>query len=600
MTISLWIKTNSPTGNDVIIANGEGADESFILTYHNDGSAKFRAWITLGSYYGETVNTIPFNDGNWHLLTIVYNGADSDAYIYLDGVFVSPHGAGSFATIRSTNNNLVFGAHPSNQLSSNFNGNLDEVSFWTRVLMYEEIQQLYNNGNGITYPSNKPPTVQPQPDIFINDGEIIAVEVESTDPEDDTLTYSISPEGYFTQNGNIFTWDTTGFSQPFEQIFTIEVRDSYGNSAHESFIVNINNATDLTFHNAEEDIIFSDETPIKNQEIAITSLFYNELEINPDTIEVGFYDDGNLISIDTINTNLKSPQTLEDSYFAQAEWTPTTEGTHNICVRLDPNNQIEEGDEDNNEACRSIEVQLLPDLVITSDNIGFTNPSPYQGQQIQILAMLNNIENIPTGQFTVLFALDDITNIIEERTISMDADSTKTLMVPWTAQAGIHTIYIIVDYYNEIPELDKSNNQALKQIIVSQLSDFLADFDSDGDIDSDDNYHMQTCLCKGADINNDGSTNLIDMALVKSKDGCSMSDPNCAKADYNGDGSVNLIDMSAVKSKDGCLPYNPPRDCTNADLNLNGYVNLADNKLFMQCLGLPNEPPTQQCIDLFS
>ena len=59
-------------------------------------------------------------------------------------------------------------------------------------------------------------------------------------------------------------------------------------------------------------------------------------------------------------------------------------------------------------------------------------------------------------------------------------------------------------------------------------------------------------VCIRADVNLDGQTNLIDMSLVKSLNGCTLTnDEVCQRADVNLDGQTNLIDMSLVKSLNG-------------------------------------------------
>src|SRR3989338_7480320 len=64
----------------------------------------------------------------------------------------------------------------------------------------------------------------------------------------------------------------------------------------------------------------------------------------------------------------------------------------------------------------------------------------------------------------------------------------------------------------------------------------LDDIDGDGEIDG-----------IVGDVNGDGSSNLIDMAFVKSKNG----DNSDLRFDTNLDGGVNLIDMALVKSLNG-------------------------------------------------
>ena len=103
--------------------------------------------------------------------------------------------------------------------------------------------------------------------------------------------------------------------------------------------------------------------------------------------------------------------------------------------------------------------------------------------------------------------------------------------------------------------------------------------------------------CWKADANGDGSVNLIDMSLVKSKDGCAVSEGNCWAYDINSDGNVNLIDMSLVKSMDGCvieLQLSPVEDCFWFDADLDGDVDGADEALFYSCKNGAIQEPCQR------
>src|SRR3989344_4261919 len=73
------------------------------------------------------------------------------------------------------------------------------------------------------------------------------------------------------------------------------------------------------------------------------------------------------------------------------------------------------------------------------------------------------------------------------------------------------------------------------------------------------NQNLQTERCGFfSDVNLDGNVNLIDFALVKSKNGCTNigdynynNDAACFRSDVNRDGQVNTIDMALVKSQGG-------------------------------------------------
>jgi len=71
--------------------------------------------------------------------------------------------------------------------------------------------------------------------------------------------------------------------------------------------------------------------------------------------------------------------------------------------------------------------------------------------------MLHNLENIATENFKLTFLLDN-TEVIAEIQTSLEALQTKTLTPTITAVEGYHEIYVYADYYNDIEELDETNN----------------------------------------------------------------------------------------------------------------------------------------------
>jgi len=101
-----------------------------------------------------------------------------------------------------------------------------------------------------------------------------------------------------------------------------------------------------------------------------------------------------------------------------------------------------------------------------------------------------------------------------------------------------------------------------------------------------------------ADVNLDGKVNLIDMAFVKSKDGCNVSDyENCGRFDINGDGSVNLIDMALVKSLNGCVPQ-VQQFCVDTDGGKNyftkGTLTNSSGTFDDKCEGLTGDGLSEQ------
>jgi hypothetical protein len=83
-------------------------------------------------------------DGNWHYAVYTFNG--SAHKLYLDNVLVSSNNY-SLNTIDNNQPYMIFGG--STYASSDYNGKLDDIGIWDRVLTNEEISKLFNPTLGL-------------------------------------------------------------------------------------------------------------------------------------------------------------------------------------------------------------------------------------------------------------------------------------------------------------------------------------------------------------------------------------------------------------------------------------------------------------------
>src|SRR5262249_41498008 len=97
---------------------------------------------------------------NWHHVLGTYTSSGGGTVkIYVDGVQDGTNTAGG--SMGSDTAYLAFGSFIANHSASGakYNGNLDELGFWNRVLSGSEITQLYNSGAGLTSPSTTSPAI---------------------------------------------------------------------------------------------------------------------------------------------------------------------------------------------------------------------------------------------------------------------------------------------------------------------------------------------------------------------------------------------------------------------------------------------------------
>jgi len=119
----------------VLVSTGNGADAStFRLRITGTGTLQMR----IGG--GNLVTSGGFNDGNWYHVVYTYSGSGGESIVYIDGAFNSTKlgetynlvGAGALQVAAQTATAL-------------FDGDIDGVRFYDRVLTPTEVTALNNN-----------------------------------------------------------------------------------------------------------------------------------------------------------------------------------------------------------------------------------------------------------------------------------------------------------------------------------------------------------------------------------------------------------------------------------------------------------------------
>ncbi len=119
-------------------------------------------------------------------------------------------------------------------------------------------------------------------------------------------------------------------------------------------------------------------------------------------------------------------------------------------------------------------VSGLVDLEVTSRNIVTTPTEPEEGDLVILEASVENKGQEPAYDVTVeIFDGDpdlggtQIGSAVNIETI--DKDSSRSAMVAWdtTGKSGAHDIFVRVDYANTLFELDEQNNNATREVFVT-------------------------------------------------------------------------------------------------------------------------------------
>jgi subtilase family serine protease len=179
------------------------------------------------------------------------------------------------------------------------------------------------------------------------------------------------------------------------------------------------------------------------------------------------------IKVDLLELSV-TPSTVDiaphKSKDVRATWRPDSEGTYQIAVIIDKDNEIMEAIENNNEISKNI--SFYPDLVIDTKYIHLSNWHPQEQEKVTVTVELRNDGTADViKSFKVIFYLGDpgdkhiIATIKITEVIEMDDYIEVT--TEWTAtHAGTYEIYVWADAENVIQELVEGNNVASVNITV--------------------------------------------------------------------------------------------------------------------------------------
>lgn len=279
---------------------------------------------------------------------------------------------------------------------------------------------------------------------------------------------------------------TTNFAAGDHELYVIADKTNLiheSNEANNIAIVGLtvgNGWLDLTVKS--EEMTFTPPLPKEGDMIDITADIRNEGEAAADNVLVRFY----LEDPDAGGTQIAPATVISIPHIAARgmmkviqPWNSTGhEGSNNIFVLVDPLNTILEIKESNNKTFRTIQVASKttgPDFTVSS-GINITPQAPVTGGTITITAVISNIGIKDANNVTVEFSIGDPevggTLIIGSQTIPFIAQGgTATAQITWNTSgfSGNYEIYAKADPFNEIVELNETNNTAHQPLTITAL-----------------------------------------------------------------------------------------------------------------------------------
>ncbi len=217
-----------------------------------------------------------------------------------------------------------------------------------------------------------------------------------------------------------------------------------------------------------EDIYLSTNSPGAGEQITVTATVTNQGNTASGSTNLIYYSNGNGIGESPV-PEMEAGKSEEISF----SWTPETESTAEISAKVDEENLVEEGNEDNNVKTAgfiTFKKENLPDLIINSINHP-QYPSPGKPKTIGISVINNGAAS--SGETKLMLYIDgrparewDIPGLS-----GGESDYKSYTWIP--ILEGSAEIKAVVDENNQVTESDEENNEKTATITVA--IDFLPD-----------------------------------------------------------------------------------------------------------------------------
>lgn len=147
---SFWFRPQAQINNPgFVLARSKGGIDStsYLFQYYNN-TIEFVMYNTAG--VGKVIGKSGIVPGYWYHVVGVFNKSMGKLELYIDGNKENEIDGWS-GNVYTGNTNTFF-AQDERGVTYRYKGEIDEVGYWEKALSQTEITELYNSGNGLTYP----------------------------------------------------------------------------------------------------------------------------------------------------------------------------------------------------------------------------------------------------------------------------------------------------------------------------------------------------------------------------------------------------------------------------------------------------------------
>jgi hypothetical protein len=213
LTLSTWVRPEPGTGGyqGVIMHGGPNVDTYALYIHPGQKSISFKTSGTTSSWTSIS-NIHELWDGNWHHLSVTYDGEQK--VIYLDDVVLATVGASGIIESGEGYNLLIGTGRDQTPASLLYKGLIDEARIYNRALSGTEISALYNLAKEGALAANQSQDVSGNT-IFFNSGistgnDLLEILDASIYPNPTNGIFTVRANNLTSENCEITLFSMTG------------------------------------------------------------------------------------------------------------------------------------------------------------------------------------------------------------------------------------------------------------------------------------------------------------------------------------------------------------------------------------------------------
>lgn len=152
ISISAWVKLES--NSSVMTIAGKWASSNLSFLFYIAGNELIWRSGDSGSNNAEADGAFTWSLGTWYHVAVTYSSGA--VTLYVNGADITVDGTGLGTSIYNGTAPFIIGSNANNPTGEDFDGVIDEVGVWSRVLSASDVTALYNGGAGIPYDAGTP------------------------------------------------------------------------------------------------------------------------------------------------------------------------------------------------------------------------------------------------------------------------------------------------------------------------------------------------------------------------------------------------------------------------------------------------------------